>query len=70
MIGNFSKLTRGPDDARVICDIDLQEGRFFPCLGDLIRRFATGVLITRSDEDVKPLSRELARDFIANPLIP
>jgi hypothetical protein len=27
------------------------------------------ILITRTDEDVKSLSRELTRDFIANPLI-
>ena len=47
MIGSFGELARSGGDARIICDIDLQKGRFFSCLGDLIRRFATGVLITR-----------------------
>jgi hypothetical protein len=69
VISSFGKLARGGRDARIICDIDLQKGRFPAFLRDLIRRFATGVLIAGADEDMKSLSRELTRDFIANPLI-
>ena len=69
VISSFGKLARGSSDACILCDIDLQKGRFPAFLRDLIRRFATGVLITRADEDVKFLSRELTRDFIANSLI-
>ena len=55
MIGSFGKLERGTGDARIIHNIDLQKGRFSASLCDLIRRFATGALIARADEDLKSL---------------
>jgi hypothetical protein len=69
VIGSFRKLARGGRDARIICDIDLQKRRFPASLRDLSHRFLTGIPITRTDEDLKSLSRELTRDFIANPFI-
>src|SRR5262245_17073926 len=69
MIDRFGKLACGGSDAGVICDIDLQKGRFPAFLRDLIRSLATGVRISRTDKDLKPCSYKQTGYLIANPSI-
>src|SRR5215510_10582597 len=69
MIDCFRKLACGGSDAGVICDIDLQKGRFPAFLRDLIRSLATGIRVSRTDKDLKPFSYKLTGYLIANPFI-
>ena len=69
MIGGFCELARRGDDARIICDIDLQKGRFPALLPNLIHSLETCFAIPRTDEHMKPLFCKLTCNLVANPLI-
>ena len=69
MIGSLRKRASCNSNAWIICNIDLQKDRLSAFLRDLSHRFLTVLPITRTDEDLKSLSRELTRYLVANPFI-